>query len=133
MKKPIKFSYKRYKGEFYPIINVFLGKKPNIIETEAYIDSGASISIFLDVLAPKIGIKDYTKGKISYIMVGDGSYIPVYIHTVPIKIGYFSFSAKIGFSSHLGAGFNLLGQKDIFDRFVISFDKRNKVIYFKPY
>lgn len=51
----------------------------------------------------------------------------------PIKIGYVKFSAKIGFSPSLGADFNLLGQANIFDRFIVSFDKRNGIVSFQPY
>jgi len=130
--KKIKFSYKAYKREFYPIIKITLYGSTGPLETEAYVDSGASISIFLATIAADLGI-DYTKGKISYTMVGDGSFIPVYLHTMRIRIGGSTCRATIGFSSHLGADFNLLGQKDIFDRFVVSFDKRKKIISFQPY
>ena len=50
-----------------------------------------------------------------------------------IKVVNVSFKATIGFSSHLGADFNLLGQKDIFDSFVVSFDRQRKIISFNPY
>lgn len=40
-------------------------------------------------------------------MVGDGSFIPIYLHRVDIKLGEDGFGMKIGFSSKLG--FNLLG------------------------
>ena len=36
------------------------------------------------------------------------------------------------FSPQLGADMNLLGQKDIFDRFDITFIKRKNIISFKP-
>lgn len=132
MKKKIEFSYKIYKGEFYPIINILIEGPRGLLETEAYIDTGASVSIFLTSIASDLGI-DYTKGKLIYIMVGDGRFIPVYVHSLPIKIGYVKIRARIGFSPSLGADFNLLGQKDIFDHFIIKFDKQNKVIIFQPY
>ena len=132
MKKQIDFPYKVYKGEAYPIIRIQLKGPAGPLETEVYVDSGASISIFLAAIASDLGI-DYTKGKINYIMVGDGSFIPVYMHTLPIKIGNIWLPANIGFSSHLGADFNLLGQKDIFDRFIVSFNRRKKTVSFQPY
>ena len=130
--KIIRFPYKIYKGELYPIIRVQMKGPGGYLETEAYVDSGASVSIFLATIASDLGI-DYIKGKITYTMVGDGSFIPVYLHTIPIKLGHISFPATIGFSSHLGADFNLIGQKDCFDRFIISFDKKSGVISFSPY
>ena len=103
-----------------------------LLETESYVDTGASLSIFLTTIASDLGI-DYSKGKLIHTMVGDGGFIPVYIHTIPIQIGHIRFKAKIGFSPSLGANFNLLGQKDIFDRFAITFDRRKKIISFRPY
>ncbi|MBL7085443.1 MAG: hypothetical protein ISS43_04980 [Candidatus Omnitrophica bacterium] len=95
-------------------------------------DSGASTSIFLAAFASALGI-DYTKGRLTYTMVGDGSFIPVYLHKLPVKIGHIWLSASIGFSANLGADFNLLGQKDIFDRFIVTFNKRKKIISFQPH
>lgn len=128
----LNFPYKAYKGEYYPIIKVTLKGPSGTLETEAYVDTGASISIFLATIANDLGI-DYARGKVTYTMVGDGSFIPVYLHTLPVKLGKLTFRATIGFSSHLGADFNLLGQKDFFDRFVVTFDKHKKIISFQPY
>jgi len=130
--KRISFPYKSYKKEFFPIIRIELKGPVRIAETEAYIDTGASTSIFRSSVARLIGI-DFVSGKINYILVGNGSFIPVYMHRLPVRIGTVWLNATIGFSEHLGAPFNLLGQKDIFDRFVVSFDKRNKVVSFLPY
>lgn len=132
MKKKIKFPYKTYKGGLYPIINILMKGPNGLLETEAYVDSGASTSIFLATIASDLGI-DYSKGKVIYTMVGDGSFIPVYLHKITVKLGYFSFNAAIGFSSHLGADFNLIGQKDFFDRFVVTFDRKAGNISFQPY
>jgi len=41
------------------------------------------------------------------------------------------FQAEIGFSRQLGIGFNVIGRKDIFERFVICFDERNKIVEIK--
>lgn len=130
--KKIEFPYKVYKGGLYPIINILMKGPEGLLETEAYVDTGASVSIFLTTIASDLGI-DYTKGKLIYTMVGDGGFIPVYLHSIPIRIGYVKFSAKIGFSPSLGADFNLLGQANIFDRFIVTFDKRNGIVSFQPY
>lgn len=130
--RKIKFSYKRFKGDHYPIIGIQMKGHSKMIRAEAFVDNGASTSIFHSSIADRLGI-EYTKGKLRYSMVGDGSYIPIYLHAIPIKIGPIWIRAKIGFSSHLGADMNLLGQKDIFDRFIVSFDKRRRIISFQPY
>lgn len=67
----------------------------------AYVDSGASISIFSIHEASRLGV-DYTNGEKLMVTVGDGSSIPVYLHIMPIKISHISFEATIGFSPLLG-------------------------------
>jgi len=51
---------------------------------------------------------------------------------VGIKIGEDEFGMKIGFSSKLGVGFNLLGM-DIFDQYRAIFDNRAKKVIFESY
>jgi len=65
-------------------------------------------------------------------MVGDGSYIPVFHHKLPVRIGKIWIKTTIAFSPQLGADINLLGQKDIFDYFDITFSKHKRIISFKP-
>ena len=131
-KKPrLKFTYKEFKGGSYPIIKISLKGPKGILEVEAFVDSGASVSIFHASLASELGI-NYRNGKISYTLVGDGSYIPVYIKTVSVKLGHYSFSAQIGFSPQLGAEVNLLGHNGFFERFVITFHGSQKTITFIP-
>lgn len=43
------------------------------------------------------------------VVVGDGSFVPIYLHRAGIKLGKDGFGMKIGFSSKLG--FNLLGNE----------------------
>lgn len=63
-------------------------------------------------------------------MVGDGSRIRVYIHSLDIRLANEEFTARIGFSHRLGIGFNILGQEDIFDRFRICFEWREGIVEF---
>lgn len=128
---PIIFSYKNYKLIACPIVTIEVrnsGIKKNI---DAYVDSGASISIFSIQEAIRLGI-NYQKGKEIFITVGDGSSIPVYLHNFPVRIGEVSFRATIGFSPRLGVGFNLIGRKDFFSHFDITFSDTSKAITFLP-
>ena len=65
-------------------------------------------------------------------VVGDGSFIPFYLHQVMIKLGNDEFMVKIGFSPKLGVGFNILGM-DLFDRYKVSFDNRIKKVIFERF
>ncbi len=127
----VKFPYKGYKGIPCPIITLELMGPEGRFNVDAYVDTGAFYSIFCIQDAELIGI-NYQKGKQSYATVGDGSLIPVFSHTLPVKIGNISFKATIGFSPRLGVGFNLLGRKDIFERFIVTFDDIKKTVTFLP-
>lgn len=127
----ISFPYKIYKGFACPIITFELKGHNNWIGIDAYVDSGASFTILSIQEANRLRI-DYEKGKQTFITVGDGSLIPVYLHMMPVKIGNIVFKAAIGFSPRLGVGFNLIGRKDIFSYFDITFSDSKKTISFIP-
>lgn len=125
----IKFPYQNYKGIFCPIIPIEI----NGFILDAYVDSGAFVSIFSSEQAEGLLKIDYQKGKQASMIVGDGTAIPVFYHLLPVVIGNISLKATIGFSPRLKIGFNLLGRKDIFERFKVIFDERKKAVNFIPY
>ena len=127
----MKFPYVEHSGRLLPVIPIELKGKGEWLEFDAYLDSGAGYSIFHSDVAEIIGIK-IEKGKEDYVIVGDGSQIKVFIHKVRIRLGRTEFEAMIGFSRRLGIGFNVLGQKDIFDRFKICFDRSEKIVELNP-
>ena len=101
------------------------------IHAEAYVDSGAFVFIFTLNEATGLGV-DYRTGKETFVTVGDGGSIPVYLHRVPAQIGSARFHATIGFSPKLGVGFNLLGRQDIFTHFDITFSDTTRRVIFRP-
>ena len=124
----MRFPYLRLSPQdFAPIIPVKLEGVNGWLEFEAYIDSGASFSIFHADRAELLGI-DYKKGTTVYPVVGDGGLLEVYLHNVSVILADEKFSAVIGFSKHLGSGFNLLGRKSFFDLFRICFDDINHIV-----
>ena len=120
------FKYKKYRGRFHPIIPIFLFSRTPIW-LEAYVDSGASLSIFSH--RDELGI-DLEKGDLVYVTVGDGGSIPVYVHDMEIGIGEERVNAGIGFSKRLGIGFNIIGRRDIFDIFDVCFSDKKKEVRF---
>jgi len=97
---------------------------------EVYVDSGSVYTILHARIAEGIGF-DYLTGERIYLQVGDGSFIPVYLHELQIQLGAERFAAKIGFSEKLGVAFNLLGRENIFDRFKICFLESRGVLTFE--
>jgi len=124
----MKFPYLSFKGRLLPIIPIRL-KGKEWISVDAYVDSGASFSIFHAWIAEALGLR-LEEGEKEYVIVGDGSQIPVYSHLIRIQLAGKEFEAKIGFSRRLGIGFNLLGRDSIFDRFKICFNDKEATVEF---
>jgi len=122
----IEFPYTLHKQYLMPII-------PLLVEDHklwAFVDSGATFSIFSIDDARRIGI-DWDKGRRQMIVVGDGSYIPTYFHDLQLKIGERKINAPIGFSERLGVGFNILGRTGIFDKFQVCFNDHDRKVNFQ--
>lgn len=117
--------------DFAPIIPLKMRGSEGWIDFEAYIDSGASFSIFNTDRAEILGI-DFQKGRPIHLTVGDGGLLQVYLHKVKVRIADHEFVADIGFSEQLGVAFNLLGRKSFFDRFRVCFDDRHRFIDITP-
>jgi len=128
----MKMRYKKYLGQFVPIITIGIQYKNKWYPVEAYIDSGATYSIFSDKFANRIGL-DFKSGKLIYPQVGDGGMIPAYLHELDIQLGTQRFKALIGFSEKLGIGFNLLGRISLFTRFKVCFDEQRFLVTFEKY
>lgn len=125
------FPYIVYKNYLIPSIPLELYLNGEWFKFMAYVDSGASYSIFSARLVKELNFP-YQKGQLDKIIVGDGSLIPIYLHRLKIKIGKYQFFAPIGFSDKLGVGFNLLGRAGIFNRFDITFsDSKRRIIFTK--
>ena len=129
--RAISFPYKAYRGLPCPIIRIGLKGPLGWIQAEAYVDSGASISIFSLNEAAGVGL-DYQRGKETFVTVGDGGSIPVYVHRLSIQLGPVTLSAPVGFSPRLGVGFNLLGRQDIFAHFDVTFSDSRRRVTFTP-
>ena len=130
--RPIGFPYKTYRGLACPVIPLALHGPHGWKHTEAYVDSGASVSICTVGDAKRLGM-EYETGAERFMTVGDGSLIPVYLHHLPIQIGAQRLNATMGFSPRLGVGFHLLGRQDIFAHFDVTFSDARRLVIFKPH
>jgi len=95
-----------------------------------YVDSGAIFTILKTDEAHRLGI-DWQKGQPQMIVVGDGSFIPTYIHDLSAQIGEWQMTVPIGFSERLGVGFNILGRRGIFDQFQVCFNDHPREVSFQ--
>jgi hypothetical protein len=124
----VEFPYALHKGYLVPIIPVTIFSH----KLWAFVDSGVTYTILSVDEAQRIGV-DWKNGRRQMIVVGDGNFIPVYLHDLAVQIGGWEVKAPIGFSEGLGVGFNLLGRTGIFDQFEVCFnDRTRKVRFEKP-
>ena len=123
----VEFPYTRHRGYLMPIVPVSI----NGHRLWAFVDSGATFSMLTVDEAIRIGI-DWQSGRRQMIVVGDGSYIPTFIHDLPIQIGSTQITAPIGFSERLGVGFNLLGRTGVFNQFEVCFNDHARNVTFQP-
>ena len=122
----IEFPYILHKGYLMPIVPITIQNH----KVWVYVDTGATFSIINAAEARDIGI-DWQRGRRQMIVVGDGSYIPTFIHNLAIQIGTSQITAPIGFSERLGVGFNLLGRSGVFDQFQVCFNDRTRRVIFQ--
>lgn len=125
------FPYKLVNRRYIPIIPIILhGSLKTKIRTEAFVDSGATFSIFNIDIAKSLEL-NLKNAREQFFVVGDGSFIPAKVIKIPVQIGNEKNIADIAFSEKLNIGFNLLGRKNIFEHFEeITFcEKRKEVIF----
>ena len=115
----VEFPYTLHKGYLMPIIPITIQDH----KVWVYVDSGATFSMISAVEAIDMAI-DWSAGRRQMVVVGDGSFIPVYLHDLSIQIGDWHIQAPVGFSERLGVGFNVLGRRGIFDQFQVCFNDR---------
>jgi len=121
------FPYKQNsKGDFFPIIDIYIAYKKNLERTYALIDSGATISIFTQDIAQRLNLT-INKGKETFLG-GVGGRIKGYIHEVKATIAHQILTIPIVFSYEYDVSFNLLGRQEVFRNFKITFDEKNYLV-----
>jgi hypothetical protein len=127
--RAITFPYTVHKGVAIPYIPLTLKINHTPRRFWAFVDSGATFSIFKASEIEDLKF-DYRSGRRTNVQVGDGGFIPVYLHRLEMTLDQMSFSATVGFSARLGVEFNLLGRKDVFELFDVTFSDSARQITF---
>lgn len=116
-------------GNYCPIIELEVINGDKQVRTIAYVDTGATYSVFHSDFAEELDLSLRSGDRID-ITVGDGGIIPVYLHELTIKIEDFEIKGIIGFSDRLGTGVNILGREKVLDEYMICFDgKKREIIW----
>ena len=121
----MKFKYKSYGPDILrPVIPIEIQHANLEVPYEVLVDSGADVCIFDSDLAPVLGI-DLVKGIKKQILGATGFPEDMYIHTVRIAVGDFSFKVEVGFMGMRANTYGIVGQKGFFDKFIVKFDLEN--------
>lgn len=118
-------------GHYAPLVYLQIWTGHHWLYLQAYVDSGASWTIFHADVAQLLGIK-LARSARRYMSLGNGSVIPIFLHRVRIRFAGAEFLIPAGFSDALKVGFNLLGRAGVFDRFIISFHDRARLLIATP-
>ena len=123
--------YTLYRRRWAPIIPLTLTSRHRSVQADGYLDSGAFYSVVRLELLTRLGLQP-RQGKARYLVVGHGSFIPVYVFKLSVEIGGERLIADVAFSDRLGVGFNLIGRRGIFEHFdEIIFRERRREVEFR--
>ena len=124
----VEFPYlKDAQGRYAPIVYLQVWTGNRWLYLQAYVDSGASWSVFHVDVAQLLGIK-LNQAKRRYVSLGNGSVLPVYLHHIKVRFAGMEFLSPAGFSDALRMGFNLMGRAGFFDRFLMCFNDRARLL-----
>jgi len=128
----IEFPYlKDVAGHYAPIVYLQVWTGNRWLYLQGYVDSGASWTIFHSDVAQLLGLK-LSRMTRRYMALGNGSVIPIYLHRIRVRFAGIEFIVPAGFSDALKVGFNLLGRAGFFDRFVMCFHDRARLLTATP-
>ena len=114
-------------GRYAPIVYLKVWTGNRWLYLQAYVDSGASWSVFHVDVAQLLGIK-LNKAKRRYVELGNGSVLPIYLQRIKVRFAGVEFVVPAGFSDALHMGFNLMGRAGFFNRFSMSFNDRVRTL-----
>lgn len=137
----MKFPYKKFHvssrpGERLesvsrPVIPIRVGCGRLQVAYEALLDSGADFSIFHAEIGEAIGLAVRKGRPVTFAGVGGGT-CRGYRHRVWLEIGTWRAQCGLVFAYGLNMPYGLLGQADVFRRFVVTFVKSSGWIEIKP-
>lgn len=122
----MKFPYQLFRGSYYPIIPIAVINTERKVNTSVLVDSGAAISIFNSAVGRFVGI-DIESGE-KRVFQGASAKLTGYIHNIEFVVAGKKINCRAAFSDDLSTSFNLLGREGVFDKFLITFNEKEREI-----
>lgn len=126
------FRYKPYRGALAPIVplQVYAGKRWRRIST--YVDSGAAYSVLTHQDARRLGLLKIKARRLAVTTSG-GRTQQISLHRLWAKLDDQKLSITFGVPRGFNVDFNLLGRRDVFERFIVAFDDARCIVSFTPH
>jgi hypothetical protein len=129
----------RYRSEhshlgtiYRPVATVIVVHKEIVIELPLYIDSGADISMIPYRFGKALRLERTARNRIRRIRGIAGRSVPYLVKRLTFIFGRRKISARVAWSMTEEVPL-LLGRMDVFEKFRIIFDERNKVVDFREH
>ena len=128
----IRFRYKPYRESLAPVVplRIYAGKRWRRIW--AYVDSGAAFSILSQTEARRLGLLRIKARRLAVTTSG-GRTQEISLHRLWARLGRQRLSITFGVPRGFDVDFNLLGRRDLFERFVVTFDDHQGIVTFTPH
>lgn len=123
----IRFPYKRYRDTPAPIIPVTVLAGHRWKRILVYVDSGAAYSILTASEAKRLGLLKIKARRLGVTTSG-GKTVSISLHRLWIKVGDERISVTFGVPRNFDVDFNLLGRRDFFSRFEVSFNDKKGIL-----
>ena len=120
----IKFPYQVLMGGWRPAVAVLLQSGEYSLKTSMLFDTGADISMIPYQFGLLLGMKPEVESISELKGIGGG--IPYVLRQIQMTIGQLTFKVRIAWSMSENAPV-ILGRKDVFERFRITVDEKEKV------
>ena len=128
----IRFPYRHYREAGAPVIPIKVLAGHRWRRIWGYLDSGAAYSILTVAEARKLGLLRI-KARRMAVTTSGGQTHQISLHRLWVKLGNDRFSVTFGVPRGFDVDSNLLGRRDLFRRYVVSFDDAHGALTLDPH
>lgn len=121
----MEFDY--FEGE--PIISAVLENGDKTLQVDFFVDSGADTTMIPLSFAEKLGFDSWSEEEIENASGAEGGTIPYFLRNVNMVIEDKKLNIKLACALHDNVP-SLLGREDIFDKFQVCFNDKEKKVRF---
>jgi hypothetical protein len=125
----VRYDYAVFRDAKAPVIPVEFWGKGRWHHLWMYVDSGASFTILHTYEARRLGVS-LSRCKKFFVVTAGERRIPVFVKILRLRMGRSVLKTEVGFCRELGGAFNILGRKDVFEKFRVIFDDRRECLTF---